>query len=363
MGNSPTTNWCDFSSADSEVPDPKVPKPQEIKKQVVVRSLNTPQHLKFSSAVKKIIYIGYTGIDWNVPKNTIRAAIDSGYNVILFAFYLNTGPFDFLLLWNQMSSQQQQELSQYAHDRGAILGLSAGGSTENPYHLNPVTYATEICNFAVANHLDLVDYDLEGIERGFTAAGTSNLYSWMQLLNHTSINLLGPDRYLTHTPQQPYLAQPGNSASWPSIEGGYYKVYTDCPDISWLAIQTYNQGTAYQTYEEVWLNCPQFPGSSFIQLNNENKGIPMEKLVYGSYLLPSDGSGGIFNPQDIHNAFVRAKSLSWTAGSMLWLWNTQGSPSPREWLDVVFAEPLYYTSPNTQNKRKSERKHKRLVKK
>lgn len=301
-----------------------------------------PQQLKTSGSVKKVIYIDAQGVDWNNPGNTVRAAVDSGFNVILFAFYLNTGPFDFLLLWSQMSKDQQQSLVDYAHSRGALLGLSAGGGTEIPYTLDPVSYATLVSNFAVDNLLDLVEYDLENIQPGFVATGTTDLYAWIRTVNQTTRHILGSQRYITHAPQQPYLSVPGISGTWPGIRGGYFGVFMDSMEdgsaIDWLNVQTYNQGNNYSTYETVWqVSDLNFPYSAFNQLYQNGVGIPFDKLVYGSYLLPSDGSGGIYDPQRIHDAFVRARDdYGYVSGSMIWQWNSSGSPSPSQWLNTVY---------------------------
>jgi hypothetical protein len=354
------------SSFDSQIPKPekirecKPCKPcQPCQPSPPYHPHTTPQHLKSPDAIRKVIYID-AQVDWNVPSNTVKAAVDSGFNVILFAFYLEEGPFDFLLVWSRMSREQQAELVEYAHERGAILGLSAGGSTSFPYGLGPVEYATRISTFAIENQLDLVDYDLEGIQPNFTVPNNPDLYAWMKKLNDTTRSILGDTRYITHTPQAPYLSAPNTPQSWCGPRGGYYEVYLESPFLSWLNIQFYNQGEGYKTYETVWIDSgPMFPGSAISQVWNDNKGIPLDKIIYGSYLLPSDGSGGIYDPQRIHDAFIQARTqLGWASGSMIWQWQTQGIISPAQWLNIVYQEPLYYTVSSPKGKSMVDRQEK-----
>lgn len=82
-----------------------------------------------ASIGRKIIYIDASGVDWNNPTVTVKQAVDAGFNVILFAFYLSDrGAFDFALLWASLSQDVQRATVEYAHQRNALLMVAAAGS-------------------------------------------------------------------------------------------------------------------------------------------------------------------------------------------------------------------------------------------
>ena len=84
--------------------------------------------------------------------------VDAGFNVILLAFFLsNAGPgaFDAALVWQQVPQNVQKSTMAYAHSKGAIVVVSAGGETDKPYLTYTGTqYGTAAANWAVANNLD-----------------------------------------------------------------------------------------------------------------------------------------------------------------------------------------------------------------
>eukprot|EP01137_Pigoraptor_chileana_P036247 Opistho-2@31490 len=62
------------------------------------------------------------------------AAIDAGYNVALLAFYISAqGPVDMALVWSQVTQARQVAAINYAHAKGAIVMISAGGQTDLPW--------------------------------------------------------------------------------------------------------------------------------------------------------------------------------------------------------------------------------------
>ncbi|MHB1910278.1 MAG: glycoside hydrolase family 18 protein [Nitrososphaerales archaeon] len=296
---------------------------------------------------RKVVYISYD-INWADPTQTIRDAVDAGFTDLNLAFYIGTGtspqpvpgPADMAYAWQHLTPQQRQSAVDYATDRGARIYISAGGATDtSPYLMDPVTYASNVCNWALANNLQNVDYDLEYIQNGFTFQGltSTQMYQWFQTLYQTSRQILGPQGLVSAAPQAPYLAGVGNANSWPGIEGGYVKVFRDAAQdgigYSHLNIQFYNQGNFYTTYEEIFTqaNPSGFPYSAINQL-----GLPLDRLVYGTYLQAQDGSG-FHDPTVIRQYFTQAENtLGWNAGSMLWMWRTSGTPTAVEWYSIMY---------------------------
>jgi len=140
-------------------------------------------------------------------------------------------------------------------------------------------------------------------------------------LVRTSRNVLGSQRYITSAPQAPYACVKNTPNSWPGPTGGYYKVYQDSADNwDWFNIQFYNQGQNYNTYRKIFIESGQdFPASSINQLYNDGKGIPYEKMVYGTYIF--DGEGSIHRPGEVHKLFTTAVAdpdLNWTPSISVW---------------------------------------------
>lgn len=317
-----------------------------------------PQDLKDPTATKKIIYID-SNIYWADPKVSVRNAVDAGYNVILFAFYLKAGAWDMALVWQNFSDADKEELLTYANSRGAILGVSCGGATETWYLDDPVVLATQIANWVRENKLQVLDADLENIAPGFTYPGCPDLYDWMNKFFSTARNVLGTEIYISSAPQTPYLSVPGVPGTWPGIKGGFYQVMKDNPSISWLFLQMYNQGSNYLTYETCFVDSGRdFPLSAISQLYNSGAGIPYEKMVFGTFLQSSDGQGNN-NPNDIHSYLMRAKSdYGWQAGAGVWQYSTSGSPSPAQWIQIVFAPSLQRAQNRVAIQRQRQRQKK-----
>lgn len=53
------------------------------------------------SLPRKVIYIDDG--NWNSPQTSIVGAANAGFNVIILAFYMHTGPSDFLTAWQGIS--------------------------------------------------------------------------------------------------------------------------------------------------------------------------------------------------------------------------------------------------------------------
>jgi len=301
---------------------------------------------------RKVIYLSYADIDWNNISNTVKQIVDVGFNVINLAFYIGSGyspqpipgPADAAYQWSLLTKDQQLDTIKYAEARGAKIMVSAGGATDTqPYNVNANIYATNVSNWCKDNNLHGVDYDLESIQNDFTFGNmtSSDMYNWFLSLYITTRTILGPEASISHAPQAPYLAQVGHNNSWPGTEGGYVKVFNDARNydgigINWLNIQFYNQGNFYTTYNDIFVsaNPSGFPYSAMGEL-----GLPLDSLVYGTYLQSQDGSG-FHDPVVIHDYFIQAnEQLQWSAGSMLWMWRSTGQPTAQQWITTVYNNP------------------------
>ena len=82
--------------------------------------------------------------------------MDAGFNIILLAFYLGSaGPVDAALEWQQVPQNVQKSTMAYAHSKGAIVVVSAGGATDVPYtQFTGAQYGSAVANWAMANNLD-----------------------------------------------------------------------------------------------------------------------------------------------------------------------------------------------------------------
>ncbi|AYV82936.1 MAG: glycoside hydrolase [Hyperionvirus sp.] len=285
---------------------------------------------------KKVIYMD-AQIDWGNPLASLMKAIDDGYNVINLAFYLDTGPFNMVDVWRQLSKTQKETTIKYAHDRNAVILVSAGGATTpgSLYQTSPEEFATEVCDFANANLLDGVDYDLEHIEVGFMY-GPVKIIDWLNKLNDTSREILGDDKLITHAPQAPYFGAIGSTSSWAGASGGYSGVYQHNKTIDWFNIQFYNQDTSsYDTYATLFTQSNGYAsGTSVSQI--ASYGIPLEKLIVGKPLTPEYVfNSGYVTPSNLHNYFNQAKNnIGWNAGLMFWQWNT--GPEPKNAIDIIY---------------------------
>lgn len=289
----------------------------------------------------RVVYIAFRDIDWANIGNTVRQAVDSGYDTINLAFYIQSGtspepipgPADAAFAWGQLSPAQQVATINYAHANGATVLVSGGGATDTtPYDVDPTTYATSVCNWAVDNNLDGVDFDLEHIQLGFIFPGFTapQLLTWFQTMGTEARAILGGSRKISHAPQSPYFSPP-----W-APNGGYTQVYLNNPDIDYLDIQYYNQSLQYNTFTNIWVTGPSdFPGSAIAQINA--LGVPFSKLVLGTFLQDGDGSLFTNDPLQIKTWVEQGfNTLGWNGGGMSWHWASTGTPTSLEWVQTVF---------------------------
>ena len=319
------------------------PEKEEDIQNITIVSSSVPllEQFRSGSLQKRILYID-SDIDWTNPLNTIKKAIDSGFNVILLAFYLNTGPTNGLAAWASLSSAAKSQAFQYAASHNAILGFSAGGATEIVFTLNPTTYATTLAKYALKEKFQIVDCDLENIGPLFTYPGV-NLYAWFKQFNATLLRLLGTNALVSHAPQLPYIAVPNSAGAWTGKLGGYFQVYSDNPGIAWFAFQVYNQNS-YLTYATSFVKADpkMYPASSLGEIsvtdNKNSLGIPWHKIVFGSYLQKNDANNGVHDPAVLKQWFEQAaKQFGYDGSIMIWQWHISGSPLPQQFIKKLYS--------------------------
>ncbi len=107
-------------------------------------------------------------------------------------------------VWATTSPASQVATMAYAHARGAVVLVAAGGATDLPYAIvTGAAYGTAAATFAVSNQLDGVDFDLENFGPGLAAAGLSAAASiqWVTDATVAARAVLGPTRLISHAPQ------------------------------------------------------------------------------------------------------------------------------------------------------------------
>jgi hypothetical protein len=294
----------------------------------------------------RVVYMGYDN-NGTIDQQILNA-VNDGFNYIILAFYMFslTGPDPFSALdkWQALSGGTKTTVLNAVHGAGAKLVLSAGGAGElAPFDADPTAYATAACNYAIAQQLDGVDFDLEHIEVYFVWAGANSknstqLLAWFQTLNTVARNLLGSDRMISHAPQSPYFGPIGtvNPAVWAGPSGGYTQVYLNNPDIDLFFIQYYNQSPQYLTYTAVFEEGPtDFPETAIKQVNIN--GIPLDKIVLGTFLQTSDGSNLNNDPSVWYTQLNQAEtSFGFNRSAGIWEYHPTGSPTAQTWISTIY---------------------------
>lgn len=297
---------------------------------------------------RKCTYIDYKDVDWNDPGSTVLNAVKQGFNVVILCFWLpESGPADMLIAWSSMTAERINEVMSAVHMDGAIVIASCGGATSYPYSLDPVTAATTFAQWCVDQGLDGCDCDLEGFGPGFTAAGMNGQQTtqWVVTFTNTIRSVIGSARYLTHSPQCPYLC-----AAW--VGGatyGYLGIMQPSQAgnaIDFLNVQTYNQGANYLTYETTFLvSGSDFPNSAFAQISSLY-GIPLSKLVLTQLVCPEGGGSGWHAASDIATWITRAAAdLNYNSGLSLWDYGTCNDKSTAgQYIQTVYPTQAMLTS-------------------
>ena len=295
----------------------------------------------------KVVYIDWRDVNWNAPDQNVKSIVDGGFNVVVLAFYLTSGPTDMLQAWASVSNATRAAAVSYAHSKGAIVMLSAGGATESPYSQDAVTYGEAVAKFAHNYNLDGVDFDLENLSPGCTYNGMSSsaVVDWMVTVSTAAASMfsqLGGNGFISHAPQSPYFGAigGGGSNSWPGASGCYSAVYAKAASaISWFNTQFYNQGaTCYTSFEGLFVesngdgSCPSFPGTSVKEI--VRYGVPASVLVVGKPLETADAGNGYVSPSLLHTYIQSAVAAGISVpGVMAWSWDTTQGPA---WIAAVY---------------------------
>jgi len=277
--------------------------------------------LALSAGPRKVIYIDDG--NWNSPQTSIIGAANAGFNVIILAFYMHTGPSDFLTAWQGLSSSTKSSTISTLHSKGAVLLVSFGGGADgNPYTLDAYSTGQTVGKYAKAQQLDGVDFDLENFDQGFTVNGHSSAWTinWCVNITLGAQNGFGSNAILTHAPQSPYFGPIGATNTWAGSSGGYTAVYNKLKGVlTFFNLQFYNQGSScYETYNSLFENgngaCG-LPGTSVAEINKA--GVDMEAIVIGKPVHPNDASDGYIAPATLHSYFQEANS-SWDGIPVSW---------------------------------------------
>jgi len=299
-----------------------------------------------------VLYIDNRSITYYDPTLVVRQAVDAGYNYILLAFLTANAagpnfvvPVDMALVWQGASCQAQVAAVNYAHQRGAVVMVSAGGSTDSQWYQFPngSTYGTYVGAWAVANFLDGVDFDVENINSTAFTAGRLSSSQLVQYLATASGSAKNYVQIVSHAPQPRYFAAIGGALF--SGTGGYSGVALAATfSVDFYSVQFVNQGVnCYTTYSGLFTNsasdCPSNPGTSVNEISSY--GVPIWKIVVLKVLLPTDAGSGYVSDSVLNSFFLQARALFYFSGVSCYQWgfnistNSTNSTSSTEWIDVV----------------------------
>jgi chitinase len=281
---------------------------------------------------RKVIYLSYTGLNYNNFTQTVQSASDAGYNVLIMSFYVVTShaPFDSATLWGQLGASQQAALN-YVHNAGGCVLLSVGGATDVPYSMDPNAVAAEVANYVKANNYDGVDYDLENFQPGMVYNGIA-MVPWLTTLTTATRNALGGAKTITHAPQAPYWGVIGGN-DWTGSTGGYSTIEQQT-SIDWYNMQFYNQGpSCYVDYNGLYVSsaasCPTFPHTSVNEIIAQAK-MPASKIVIGKPVTTADGGSGFVDAAAFGNLLRQGLSNGINHGGYMgWKWEAQAQTWPQ----------------------------------
>jgi len=293
------------------------------------------------TAPTNVVYIDTRGYPSGAPEVAILNAVQAGFGAVNLAFFTTDGPRDMAVEWARLTPTKQQQVMDQVHAAGGLVLVSAGGAFDIPFlKMDGKAYGTLASTYAVQNHLDGVDFDLENLKQGFVFEGLKDLevIAWLtnatlaasQILSDAhSLGMIGVP-HVTHAPQAPYFGKIGNPSAgdnpWTGPSGGYTAVYNNVKDhLSWFNVQFYNQGpNCYTNYNSLFIesngnnSCPDFPGTSVQEI--VKYGVDLNKIVVGKYVC-GQGANGFVVPSDMCKYRVQAgKDLGWSSGVMLWEW-------------------------------------------
>eukprot|EP01116_Phalansterium_solitarium_P019219 TRINITY_DN5305_c0_g1_i2.p1 TRINITY_DN5305_c0_g1~~TRINITY_DN5305_c0_g1_i2.p1 ORF type:complete len:331 (-),score=68.28 TRINITY_DN5305_c0_g1_i2:75-1067(-) len=289
------------------------------------------------SAPLKVVYIDWQDVNWNDPASNVKQIADAGYNVIILGFYLTDGPTDMAQAWSSASASSRAAAVSYVHAKGGAVLVSAGGSTGDPYAVDPTTYGTRVAAWAMSNSLDGVDFDLENFQPGLLTPSGADGIAWATAASIAARQVLGPNGIITHAPQAPYFGAIGSSAPNPGTRtgGGYSAIWAKSGGaISWFNVQFYNQGSdCYNTYSGLFSSSG-IGGKCWATGTSLNEivsyGVPSGVMAVGKLTTASDGDNGYVDPTTLGQWF---KTANFKTGVMVWDWHASGSQA---WIEAVY---------------------------
>jgi len=263
-------------------------------------------------------------IDVGANPAVIKSIADSGYNLIVLAFFVSGKPLDAAGVWGGISNRS--DIVNYLHSKNAKIIVSAGGSTDTPYSSTTgANYGTAVANWAKANDLDGVDFDLENFGAGFThgSLNTAACIQWVADATNAARKILGASAIITHAPQPPYFGANGGFGN------AYPQIYAKANSIDFLLVQYYNNGPA-TTYEAIFVSAN---GGAVSEIVKE--GVPLNKIVVGKPVASNDGGAGYMTAAQIHDVFATAqKNLNWNTGVMGWQWHD--ATTNHNWISTIY---------------------------
>jgi chitinase len=302
-------------------------------------AVTTPQPVR-------AVYIDWRDVDWVHPNATVVSAVDAGFNVVILAFWLSTsGAADMALAWAGLDAPTQAATAAYAHARGAVLLVSAGGSSDLPYpHMNGTAFGAGAGAFAAAHSLDGVDIDAENLAPGFAYPPLTgaDMVTWLVDASVAVKRVMGAGAIVTHAPQAPYFGPVGGDG-WTGPTGGYSGVWARAGGaIDFFNLQFYNQGGCYTTYSSMFVQSAPggggggtcgFPGTAVSEI--ASYGVPLAAMVVGKPLTPADAGSGYVTPAALRSYVVEAAGppVAWETGVMAWSWDAAQAPA---WIATVW---------------------------
>jgi chitinase len=276
---------------------------------------------------RKVIYLSYADIDWNNYANTVHAAVDSGYNVLILAFYImqSHNPYDSAQSWSAMNDTARAKTMDYVHSKGACMLISVGGATDSPYNQDPWNVGSEAAQWAIKYQLDGVDFDLENIDVGFKYR-SEDMAGWITNATLSARKVLGDSRTITHAPQAPYFGTIGGN-DWTGLSGGYSFVEKHS-QVDWYNIQFYNQGVqCYADYNGTFVqSCSTFPHTSVGEIISN--GVVANKIVIGKPVTTGDANNGYLEASAFGNLLRSAIQNGFKIGGYMgWKWE----PAAQTW--------------------------------
>jgi len=288
----------------------------------------------------KAIYVDWH-VNWSAPAQTIIDAANSGYNVVIIAFWLSSGtPADMAQAWAGLDDGTKQAAIQQVHNAGAVVTVSLGGSTDSPYDKDAFSLGQQVAQWAQEQHLDGVDFDLENIAAGFTVGGLSDDQTVQWIVDATSgaVSVFGSEGIISHAPQAPYFGPIGGSA-WPGQSGGYTGVAQKAgSNVTFYNVQFYNQGgSCYTTYQGIFTSsasdCGVFPGTSVAEINSQ--GVPLSQIVVGKPTMTNEASNGYVDGNTLGGFVSQASGdINWNTGVMGWEWDDPATDAA--WISGIY---------------------------